>query len=153
MLKGFTWQNDSLITLCETSPCGARLLGQAATGSLSRVAALWNPDDPPAALSLKETETAASALGITVHPVEVRRPEDFDAAFATATEIHSDAIVLMPSPLMSAHPRELAASALRHRLPSTYWQRAYTVEGGLMSYGLRISTTWSVVPQFMWIKS
>ena len=41
---------------------------------------------------------------------------------------------------MSAHVRELAALALQYRLPSIYWQKAYTAAGGLMSYGPDIDT-------------
>jgi hypothetical protein len=33
---------------------------------LRRVAVLWSPDDPPAALSLRETEAAARQLSIDV---------------------------------------------------------------------------------------
>ena len=57
-------------------------------GGLSRVAVLWNPDDPPAVLSLRETEAAARQLGIEVAPIEARRPEDFETSFASATNIH-----------------------------------------------------------------
>jgi putative ABC transport system substrate-binding protein len=42
-------------------------------GETPRVAVLWNPDDPPAATALKETEIAARALGIAIQPFEVRR--------------------------------------------------------------------------------
>jgi putative tryptophan/tyrosine transport system substrate-binding protein len=42
--------------------------------------------------------------------------------------------------MMSAHVRELAALALKYRLPSIYWQKAYTADGGLMSYGPDIDT-------------
>jgi putative tryptophan/tyrosine transport system substrate-binding protein len=42
--------------------------------------------------------------------------------------------------MMSAHVRELAALALQYRLPSIYWQKAYTAAGGLMSYGPDIDT-------------
>src|SRR5436309_3227516 len=50
---------------------------------VSRVAVLWNPDDPPAALSLKETQAAARALGIKLQSGEVRGPNDFDSAFTS----------------------------------------------------------------------
>jgi putative tryptophan/tyrosine transport system substrate-binding protein len=107
---------------------------------LSRVAALWDPDDPPAALSLKETEGAGKILGIEVHAVAARRPEDFGTAFATAVEAQPEAIVILPGVMMSAQVQELAALALKYRLPSIYWQKAYAAAGGLMSYGPDIDT-------------
>jgi putative ABC transport system substrate-binding protein len=106
-----------------------------AIGSLSRVAALWDPGDPPAALALKETVIAGQILGIEVQAAETRQPEDFSSAFTAATAAHPEAIVIIPGVMMSAHVQELAALALQYRLPSIYWQKAYTAAGGLMSYG------------------
>ena len=132
-VTGFSLSNPEL--------SGKRLeLLKEATGFLSRVAALWDPDDPPAALSLKETEGAGQVLGIEVHAVEARQPEDFGTAFAAAIGAHPEAIVIIPGVMMSAHVRELAALALQYRLPSIYWQKAYTAAGGLMSYGPDIDT-------------
>ena len=128
--------NVTGLSLSNPELSGKRLqLLKEATGSLSRVAALWDPDDPPAALSLKETEGAGKVLGIEVHAVATRRPEDFGTAFAAAIEAQPEAIVIIPGVMMSAHVRELAALALQYRLPSIYWQKAYTAAGGLMSYG------------------
>jgi len=112
-----------------------------AMGSLSRVAALWDPGDPPATLALKETVSAGQVLGIEVQAAETRQPEDFNTAFATAIAVHPEAIVIIPGVMMSAHVQELAALALQHRLPSIYWQKAYTAAGGLMSYGPDIEAT------------
>jgi putative ABC transport system substrate-binding protein len=133
--------NVTGLSISNPEVSGKRLeLLKEAIGSLSRLAALWDPDDPPAALSLKETEGAGQVLGIEVHAVEARRPEDFGTAFAAAAETRPEAIVIIPGVMMSAHTRELAALALQYRLPSIYWQRAYTVDGGLMSYGPDINT-------------
>jgi putative tryptophan/tyrosine transport system substrate-binding protein len=128
--------NVTGLSLSNPEVSGKRLqLLKEATASLSRVAALWDPNDPPAAISLKETEAAGQVLGIEVHAVEAQRPENFGSAFAAATEAHPEAIVIIPGLMMSAHVRELAALALQYRLPSIYWQKAYTAAGGLMSYG------------------
>ena len=133
--------NVTGLSLSNPELSGKRLqLLKEATGSLSRVAALWDPDDPTAALSLKETEGAGNVLGIEVHAVEARRPENFGTAFAAAIEAQPEAIVIIPGVMMSAHVRELAALALQYRLPSIYWQKAYTAAGGLMSYGPHFDT-------------
>jgi putative tryptophan/tyrosine transport system substrate-binding protein len=73
------------------------LLREIITG-LSRVAALWNPDDPPAVLSLKETEAAARQLGIELASVEARGPDDFEMAVTSAMNIHAGALVVLPAP-------------------------------------------------------
>jgi putative ABC transport system substrate-binding protein len=47
---------------------------------LSRLAVLVDPAVPDAALVLREARASARVLGLSLHPVEARRPEDFDSA-------------------------------------------------------------------------
>ena len=51
---------------------------------LARVAVLRNPLTAAHATFWQETETAARKLGLALQPLEVRRPDDFEAAFAAA---------------------------------------------------------------------
>jgi putative ABC transport system substrate-binding protein len=102
---------------------------------VSVVLALWNPDDPPAALSLRETQTAAEALGIKVEPAAVRAPEDFAGAFAFAAKVGPQALVALPAPLMSLHAEQIAQLALSHRLPSIALNSEFPRAGILMSNG------------------
>jgi putative ABC transport system substrate-binding protein len=104
-------------------------------GGVSRVAVLWNPDDPPAAIALKETEDAARTLGIETRAFAARRTDDFDAAFASAIEAGPKAVVILSAPLMRLHMRRIATWALQNRLPSIFWEKGFPEAGGLMSYG------------------
>jgi ABC-type uncharacterized transport system substrate-binding protein len=49
---------------------------------LSRVAILWNPANPTNPLQVKDTQAAASGLGMTVYPVEVKEVGELERAFA-----------------------------------------------------------------------
>src|SRR5439155_2527219 len=102
---------------------------------VSRIAVLWDPDDPPAVLSMKETETAAQALGLTIHAVEARRADDFDAAFAAATQVRSQALVVLPAAIMIIYSARIAQLALWGRLPAIHVSSDFPKLGGLMSYG------------------
>jgi putative ABC transport system substrate-binding protein len=104
-------------------------------GDLPRVAVLWNPDDPPVVLSLRETETAGHVLGIEVRGIEVRRADAFDAALALMTGLHPKGVVVLSSPLMMLNIRRIALWALENRLPAIFWERIFPAAGGLMSYG------------------
>ncbi len=106
---------------------------------ISRAAVLWNPDDPPAALSLKETEAAAQALGIKLQPLEVREPNDFDSAFISATKGRTGALIILPAPIMGTHAGRIADLALRSRLPAISYASEFPEAGGLMSYGANLS--------------
>ena len=105
---------------------------------LSRVAALWNPDDPPAVLSLKETEAAARQLGIEVAPIEARRPEDSETSFASAINIHVGALVVLSAPIMTVYAGQIAQLTRRNGLPTISNASELPKAGGLMSYGPNI---------------
>jgi putative tryptophan/tyrosine transport system substrate-binding protein len=107
-------------------------------GGLSRVAVLWNPDDPPAVLSLRETEAAARQLGIEVAPIEARRPEDFETSFASATNIHVGALVVLSAPIMTVYADQIAQLARKNGLPTISNASGLPKAGGLMSYGPNI---------------
>lgn len=107
-------------------------------GGLSRVAVLWNPDDPPAVLSLRETEAAARQLGIEVAPIEARRPEDFETSFASATNIHVGALVVLSAPIMTVYADQIAQLARKNGLPTNSNASELPKAGGLMSYGPNI---------------
>ena len=47
---------------------------------LSRVAVFWNAANPYPAIVFKETQAAGRTLGIEVHSLEVRGPDDLDGA-------------------------------------------------------------------------
>jgi putative tryptophan/tyrosine transport system substrate-binding protein len=49
---------------------------------VSLVAVLWDPTNPSNALNLGETKVAAGALRVTLQPLEVRGPDDFEHAFS-----------------------------------------------------------------------
>jgi putative ABC transport system substrate-binding protein len=104
-------------------------------GDIPRIAVLWNPEDPPAVTSLRETESAARALGTSVRPFEVRRLEDFDAAFAAVIKDQRKAVMILSAPVMRLNVHLIAAWALQNRLPAIFWERAFPAAGGLMSYG------------------
>src|SRR5947209_7878962 len=48
---------------------------------LSRVAVLWDPQNPTSTVAWKEIQLPARQLGIQLHSLEVRSPNDLDRAF------------------------------------------------------------------------
>src|SRR5690349_17530964 len=104
-------------------------------GNLSRAAVLSDPDDPPIAFSLNETKVAAQALGIELQLVEARRPEDFEGAFASLIRLQPDALIILPSSIMTRHARRIAELALKSRMPAMSYFREFPEAGGLISYG------------------
>ena len=102
---------------------------------VSRVAILWNPDDPPAALSLRETEAASRALTMEVQLLAVRSPDDFETAFRAAVAGHAAALIVLPAPILNSHAKDIATFALTRRLPTVSYTDSFPLAGGLVSYG------------------
>jgi putative ABC transport system substrate-binding protein len=102
---------------------------------LARVAVLRNPAVAVHATFWQDTEVAARQLGVTLQPIEVRGPEDFEAAFAAATRGNAQALVAFDDPLTIAYRPRIVALAASSRLPAMYGFREFPDEGGLMSYG------------------
>ena len=102
---------------------------------LSRLAVLWNPQGSSSALGWKEIQLPARELGIQLHSLEVRSPDDFDKAFEDATRAGADALTIMPDPLFGGNLRRIVDFAAKRRLPSIFHVREFVDSGGLMSYG------------------
>ena len=103
-------------------------------GTLSRVAVLRHRDAPVDPY-VTETQAAAHRLGLQLHTLEVRSPDEFAQAFAAMTSAQTDALVLIPSGLFFSHRSQLAALAVQHRLPAMFLEREFVEAGGLMAYG------------------
>jgi len=98
---------------------------------LSRMAVLWNPRSPAATLAWKEIQLPARQLGVQLHSLEVRSPDDFDKAFEEATRVRADALTMFSL----GDYKRIADLAAKSRLPSIHWARAFAESGGLLAYG------------------
>jgi putative ABC transport system substrate-binding protein len=117
-----------------------QLLKEAIAG-VSRVAALWHPGAYGIRTMdgmLKETEIAAQALGVHLHRVEVRSPNDLDGAFSTMVTARTHALFVFPSPMFYAEYKRIVDLAGKHRLPAIYVFREAVDIGGLIAYGASI---------------
>ena len=102
---------------------------------MTRVAVLWNAANPANAAAWHETQAAAGALGLLLHAQDVRRPQDFEGAFARTAQAHPDALLVLQDSLITMHQQHVVEFATQQHLPSVFSTREWVVTGGLMSYG------------------
>ncbi len=120
----------------ETEVSAKRLeLLKEAVPNLSRMAVLWNTGDGGMTLSFRAIQTAARTLGVTIRPLGLQGPEDFDQAFTAMTQERPDALVAISDPLVRVNRQRILDFAVKHRLPAMYTDRSYAVDGGLIAYG------------------
>jgi putative ABC transport system substrate-binding protein len=103
--------------------------------NLSRIAVLWNSDDPTSLQQWKESQLPARDLGLQLHSMEVRSTGGLENAFKAATKARSAALaVTHTAPFVSARQR-IAELAIKNRLPAIYPRGDFVISGGLISYG------------------
>jgi putative ABC transport system substrate-binding protein len=104
--------------------------------NLRRVSLLLNADDPSFAKIMTDaTRAAAASAGVQVDARIAGAPQIEDA-FTEIARVRSGAVIVQPSLIGPAQrAREVAALALRHRLPSISQSETFVDAGGLASYG------------------
>src|SRR5207245_1240718 len=99
---------------------------------------------PDAVQEGSEAHAAASALGMEVVKLEIRRPQDIASSFeslkadALFESLKADALYVTGDPLFNANRIRINTFALSARLPTIYPFREHVEAGGLMSYGVNI---------------
>jgi putative tryptophan/tyrosine transport system substrate-binding protein len=110
-----------------------------AVSQSTRIAVLMNPTNPGSARQLRNLTEASRALGLHLHVVELRRPEELDGAFAAMSREQVDALFVMDEPLlMNSLRAQIADFAAKSKVPAIYGWRAYVDAGGLLAYGPRL---------------
>jgi len=110
------------------------------------IALLINPASP--ALSeptTKDAQAAARTLGVNIHVLHAKTALDFERVFATLVQLQAGGLVIGADTIFTGRAQELAALALRHRVPAIYQYPEFTEAGGLMSYGGSIRETYHQV--------
>ena len=106
--------------------------------SVTRVAVIFDPDNPASAVWLRGVETAAPSFGMQLTPTAVRDAPEIERAIEALAREPNGALIVLPNPV-TQHYRELTiALAARYRLAAIYPYRFYAESGGLMSYGFDV---------------
>ncbi len=107
--------------------------------SVSRVGVLRDPDLGIAQerkFHYRQIETAAKALGLEHHPIEVGVTNpDFDTAFEAAMKRRVDAFFVVASSFFVIHRSRILKLVAKTRLPAMYTSRSFVRRDGLMFYG------------------
>jgi putative tryptophan/tyrosine transport system substrate-binding protein len=106
-----------------------------AVPSATRIAVMWNANDPAMTLRYAEVEKAARVLQISIEPLGVRGSDDIDIALSTMNREYPDALFLVADALTGLNRKRIIDFAATHHIPAMYEIRLFVEDGGLMSYG------------------
>jgi putative tryptophan/tyrosine transport system substrate-binding protein len=128
--------NITGFTTISTVLAGKRLeLLKETVPNLSRVAVLWDPQNPTSAQQWKESQLPAREMGLQLHSMEVSSFDKFESAFKEAVKARSAAIAVTQNTLVASNQTRVVELTAKNRLPAMYTNGNYVANGALMSYG------------------
>jgi putative tryptophan/tyrosine transport system substrate-binding protein len=102
---------------------------------LERVAMVLNGQNPNNAAQLELLRSEGQKLGIAVEQLDIRKPEDVDAAFGRALGLLAQGLTNAVDPFINSRRFALAAGAAKHKVPFVFSDDEYVMAGGLIALG------------------
>ncbi len=119
----------------ELGPKRIQLLREIVPG-ISRVAVLFDADNPSSTVHAAELERASSQLGLQFLRLPVRgRVSDFAGAFQAASRARAEALAVVDDTAITRHRGQILALAAHHSLPVVSIYKDFAEAGGLIAYG------------------
>ncbi len=106
---------------------------------LSRVAVLGTSTTPSNAQALRGAELAARAFKVQLQYLDVLNPNNIETVFRKARKERAGAVLMLPSPVLISQRTQIVDLTVKSRLPAIYARPEYVEDGGLMTYGPRIT--------------
>src|SRR5215218_8315661 len=103
--------------------------------SLRNACVIWSPVNPGTEFTLRDMESAAQNMKLTLLPVAMSSAADVDAALAAIARGHPGALIVLPAAIPSANAERIRELAIRLRIPSIAANKGLMERGLLMSYG------------------
>lgn len=120
-----------------------------AVPGLKKIGALFNGSNPAMPPQFQEVRSAADRMGLLAHPLDVPIPAGIEAAFAEATRARVGAVMVLSDSSTIGNRGEIAAAALKHKLPTIFSNRDYLPAGGMMSYGPNLADNFRQAATFV----
>jgi putative ABC transport system substrate-binding protein len=106
---------------------------------IKRIGLLTNTADPFSKPFIAESQAAAGKAGVELHIVDVRRPEEIDAAYAAMKRARVAAVIVQG--VLTGPAWRAAELALQHRLPALSFFAHFADSGGLVNYTGNLAET------------
>jgi len=118
----------------EVAPKYIELL-KIAVPKIARVGVLMNITNAGYPGQLKIVRAAAEKAGITVIAVGAHTPDEIERGLKKLAQDRAEGVIVLADTFFAQQTRQIAALALRHRLPTIVSTREEAAAGGFMSYG------------------
>jgi ABC-type uncharacterized transport system substrate-binding protein len=102
---------------------------------LTRLAVLWNPDNPVSKPEMEEAEAAARSGGLQIQSVGVTRPYDLQVAFDKMKADHAQALMILSDAMLYGNRKQISDRSTANHLPAISYTGEFAKSGALMGYG------------------
>jgi putative tryptophan/tyrosine transport system substrate-binding protein len=103
--------------------------------NLDKVAMVLNGNNANNAAQFDLLRSEVQKLGIAVLSLDIRKPEDVDAAFDKALSFGAEGLLNAVDTFINSRRFELSAGAAKYKLPFVYSDVEYVLAGGLIALG------------------
>ena len=111
----------------------------------ARVAVLVDPTFTLTESLVRDTETAARAMGLQIQVLNASTSREINAVFASFVRARPDALVVGTGPFFASRSVQLALLAGRYGVPAIFGTRLFAEAGGLMNYGASLTDAYRQV--------
>ena len=106
---------------------------------VSRIAMLFNADNPGHLLVVRETERASTQLGLQLQTLGVRGPGDLPGAFQAVARGHAGALFVMDDVRITSLKVPILDQAAKHSLPVFAQYQEFAEAGALLTFAHKLS--------------
>jgi putative ABC transport system substrate-binding protein len=105
----------------------------------TRIAVLFDPNNPAQAPYVQAAEAAAPSFGVQLTLAEVRSRDEIERAINAFAQQPNGALIVVPNTLTILNRDLIIALAALHGLPAVYPYRFFASSGGFISYGMDLA--------------
>jgi putative ABC transport system substrate-binding protein len=114
----------------------------------SKYGALLNPMTPASAFEKADLENTSRKLGWPISILSASTESELEQSFAVAA-MQVEALVVSNDGFFTSRRRKIIELAAKYKLPVIYGNREYVLDGGLISYGPRISDAYRRIGDYV----
>jgi putative ABC transport system substrate-binding protein len=114
-----------------------------------RIGMLNDATDVKAEAQRQEIEAAGVAFGVKIFNAVVRRPEDIDATIHKLASERVQVLIVLQTNMFLSVRKQIADSALAHRMPTVNGYSQHVDDGGLISYGVNLPTCFRLAATYV----
>ena len=129
------------IMVAELMPKRIELLSEIVP-NIKVLALLWNPNSEITEIMTRDFQEAASGKGLQLLLPKASTEDEIDTAFASIAERHIGGIIVGDDPFFTNRRDQLVRLASRYAVPAIYQFRDFPVAGGLLSYGVSLTSAY-----------